>query len=460
MYAVLDIETTGGLYNEEGITEIAIYRFDGHKVTDQFISLINPEKEIQPFVVNLTGINNAMLRSAPKFYEVAKRIVEITEGCIIVAHNALFDYRVLQTEFRRLGFDFQRKSICTVELAKKLIPEQPSYSLGKLVRSLGIAVSDRHRASGDALATLKLFKLLLAKDTKKIIVQETLKSETTGTLPPKLLDIVEKLPTSVGVFYIYGEEGKILYIGRAKNIKKKVNQLFTGINKKSKRIQKEVKAVTYEETGSELVSLLKENEELKRNRPVYNRHPKQKPYNFALYEKEDENGYLQLYIDKADSRKNMLTTFSNIHEAKNILFKLTEEFTLCPKINGISEAKKNCYHFTVNKCMGACIQKEEPQVYNQRVAEAKKKYSYPYSNMVIIDKGREIDERSAIVIESGGFIGLGFYNLNYQINNPQVLSSVITKMNNKADANHIIQSYLRKHNNLKIINITQTVPND
>src|SRR6187402_2892404 len=127
MYAILDIETTGGQFNEEGITEIAIYKFDGHEVVDQFISLVNPEKEIQPFVVKLTGINNAMLRSAPKFYEVAKRIIEITEDCIVVAHNASFDYRILRTEFRRLGFHFQRPTLCTVELAQQLLPEQQSY---------------------------------------------------------------------------------------------------------------------------------------------------------------------------------------------------------------------------------------------------------------------------------------------------------------------------------------------
>ncbi|HEX8577535.1 MAG TPA: 3'-5' exonuclease, partial [Flavobacterium sp.] len=161
MYAILDIETTGGQFNEEGITEIAIYKFDGHEITDQFISLINPEIPIQPFVAKLTGINNEMLRLAPKFFEVAKRIIEITQDCIIVAHNTVFDYRILRTEFRRLGYDFQSKTICTVELAQKLLPEQPSYSLGKLVRALGIPMADRHRASGDALATVKLFKMLL-----------------------------------------------------------------------------------------------------------------------------------------------------------------------------------------------------------------------------------------------------------------------------------------------------------
>ena len=175
MYAILDIETTGGKFNEEGITEIAIYKFDGHEVLDQFISLVNPEREIQEFVVKLTGINSKMLRNAPKFYEVAKRIVEITKDCILIAHNAAFDYRILRTEFNRLGFDFQRNTLCTVELSQQLMPNQPSYSLGKLTRSLGIPITDRHRASGDALATIQLFKLLLEKDTKKNIIQNSIK---------------------------------------------------------------------------------------------------------------------------------------------------------------------------------------------------------------------------------------------------------------------------------------------
>ena len=138
MYAIVDVETTGGQFNDEGITEIAIYKYDGTDVVDQLISLVNPEKPIQPFVVKLTGISTPMLRNAPKFHEIAKRIVEITEDCILVAHNANFDYRVLKTEFSRLGYNFEKSTLCTVELSKKLIPNMPSYSLGKLVRSLGI----------------------------------------------------------------------------------------------------------------------------------------------------------------------------------------------------------------------------------------------------------------------------------------------------------------------------------
>jgi DNA polymerase-3 subunit epsilon len=179
MYAILDIETTGGKYNEEGITEIAIYKFDGHQVVDQFISLVNPEREIQPFVVKLTGINNAMLKNAPKFFEIAKRIIEITDNCTLVAHNANFDNRILTTEFKRLGYDYEKQTLCTVELSKKLIPDLPSYKLGNLCHSLAIPISSRHRADGDAMATVQLFKLLLNKDVDKEIVKKSIKRTNT-----------------------------------------------------------------------------------------------------------------------------------------------------------------------------------------------------------------------------------------------------------------------------------------
>ena len=174
-----------------------------------------------------------MLKSAPKFYEVAKRIIEITNDCVLVAHNTAFDYRILRTEFRRLGFDFNKQTLCTVELSQKLLPEQPSHSLGKLVRALGIPMADRHRASGDALATLKLFQLLLAKDTEKNIVKELIKTEVLKGITPKLFSIIESVTSNTGVYYIHNESGRIIYIGKSKNIKKRINQHFTGIDKKS-----------------------------------------------------------------------------------------------------------------------------------------------------------------------------------------------------------------------------------
>ncbi|WP_333600715.1 exonuclease domain-containing protein [Flavobacterium sp.] len=451
MYAILDIETTGGQFNEEGITEIAIYKFDGHEIVDQFISLVNPEKPIQPFVVKLTGINNAMLRSAPKFYEVAKRIIEITEDCIVVAHNASFDYRILRTEFNRLGYDYIKPTLCTVELSQKLIPGQASYSLGKLVRSLGIPVTDRHRASGDAMATVKLFKMLLAKDVEKEILISLIKAEIKKGLSPKLLDIVESMPSKTGIYYIHNEKGDLIYIGKSRNIKKRINQHFTGTSGKSKKIQRDVFAVTYEVTGSELIALLKESEEIKINKPVYNTAQRKSIFQWALYQEKDENGYMTLKVLKADGRKKEITSFSSIQEGKNMLFKVTSEYHLCQKLNGLYETQNGCFQHKIKECNGACLGKELPETYNERVAEFIQNASFENNNMVIIDRGRSVDERSAVLIENGIYKGYCFFDLNYQVNNIEILKNIIIPMQNNRDTKTIIQGYLRKNKVMKII---------
>jgi len=453
LYAILDIETTGGQFNEEGITEIAIYKFDGHEIVDQFISLVNPEIPIQPFVVKLTGINNAMLQNAPKFFEVAKRIIEMTQDCIIVAHNASFDYRILRTEFRRLGYDFNQQTLCTVELSKKLLPEQTSHSLGKLVRALGIPMADRHRASGDALATVKLFQLLLAKDTEKEIVKEFIKSEIQKGIAPKLLDILEDMPSKTGVYYIHNENGNLIYIGKSKNIKKRINQHFTGTNSKSKKIQAAVFRVTYEETGSELVALLKESEEIKINKPIFNRAQRRSLFQIALYAEKDENGYLNLKLQKADGRKKEITSFTSMQEGKNALFRITSKYHLCQKLTGLYETKEACFQYKIKECDGACIGKIAADEYNLRVQEFINKNSFDSQNMVISDKGRTIHERSAILIENGIYKGYAFYALNYQINKIEILRNIIIPMQNNRDTRTIIQASIRKNKQLKIIKL-------
>jgi len=379
MYTVLDIETTGGKYNEEGITEIAIHKFDGHEVIDKFISLVNPEKEIQPFVVKLTGINNKMLRTAPKFHEVAKRIVEITEDTILVAHNAQFDYRILRTEFRRLGYDFERKTLCTVDFSKKLLPDAESHSLGKLVRSLGIPVSDRHRANGDALATLKLFKLLLAKDSNKTILKTVLRAETTGELSQRQLDIVANLPVATGLFYMYNKDGEIIYLSRSSNIRKRVNQQFIKPGSRSRKMQKETRKVTYEKTGSDLVAQLKEYEELQRNKPYFNQ-PKSKYFTHGLFSDYDENGYLRFKISSIKKDEMVILTFNGRESGASFLQKINTEFEKFDSSLDVEE-------------------------YNSKTEALLTKYSIRQRNVVIKDKGREIGEQSVILIRDGIYKG-------------------------------------------------------
>ncbi|MGB5378604.1 exonuclease domain-containing protein [Muriicola sp.] len=372
MYAILDIETTGGKYNEEGITEIAIHKFDGQQVLDQFITLVNPEREIQPFVVNLTGINSKMLQTAPKFHEVAKRIVEITENTVLVAHNAQFDYRILRTEFRRLGYNFERKTLCTVDLAKKLIPEAESHSLGKLVRSLGIPVSDRHRANGDALATLKLFKILLTKDLDKTIITEVTRAETHGELSHRQLKIVDLMPSETGVYYMHNKDGKMIYIGKSTNIKKRVNEHFTSNAKLARSLQKETRKITFEQTGNELMAFLKVREELKRNSPKYRT--------------------------------------------------LKKETCLVLNINGKEKGAMD------NICLTG-------------------------KDLMVVDKGRTIGERSAILIRNGELKGMGFYDLNYQINNIHILETIMTPVEGNAEILQEVEAYLNHKKVIKIVEL-------
>ena len=394
-----------------------------------------------------------MLRNAPKFYEVAKRIIEITKDCIVVAHNAQFDYRVLRTEFSRLGFDYERNTLCTVELSKKLIPDQDKYSLGKLVRSLGIPISDRHRANGDAMATVKLFKLLLSKDAKKTIITNSVKTEVKRKLAPKLLDIVEELPSITGVYYMHKEGGDIVYIGKSKNIKKRVLQHFTASTRKAKNIQREVIAVTYEDTGSELIALLKESEEIKTNKPIYNRAQRRSIFQFALYETKTEEGYISFEINKTDFRKKAITSFASMKEGKRFLETISEKYQLCQGVNGLYNASPHCFQYRIKECAGACNSEENIDVYNKRAQKFIEDHSYKNNNLIIVDRGRQHDERSAILIENGVYKGFGFFDLNHQITNLDILRKLITPMQNNRDVQHIIQSYLRRKRVMKVIEI-------
>ena len=424
MYSIVDVETTGGKYNEEGITEIAIYKFDGINIIDQFISLLNPEIPIQPFVQQLTGINNKMLTKSPKFFQVAKRILEITENTILVAHNSSFDYRMLKIEFDRLGFEFKIPQLCTVKLSKKLIPKMESYKLGKLVKSLGIPISNRHRAAGDAMATVELFKLLLIKDKNKEIVNKLIKKDD-NKIHNKFVKIIEDLKNVTGIYYLYNDCGDIIYIGKSKNIKNRVNQHITGKSNKSLKIQLELNNVSFETCGNELISLLKESEEIKTHKPKYNKALKNEIFKFGLELCNDSNDFKFLRISHFQENIDFIETYSSLKNANNRLSIIYEKFEISDKKSLIN---------------------------NSKIEYFIKHISYPFPNMIIIDKGRNIDEKSVILIKNSKYIGFGYFTLNYQITNYEILESLITRTNKKNNFDKLIINYLKKNKVEKIIN--------
>ena len=393
-----------------------------------------------------------MLRNAPKFHEVAKRILEITEDTIFVAHNTSFDYRILKTEYSRLGYNFKRNTLCTLELSKKLILDMNSYSLGKLTKQLGIPLTQRHRASGDALATVKLFKLLLDKDLEKNIIIDNIKNTSKSNLPKNLNEILNELPSSTGIYYMHNKNSEIIYIGKSKNIKKRVNQHFTGKDVKSHKLQINTISVSYDETGSELIALLKESNQVKLHKPIYNRKLRKSIYPFGIYKNKDVNNYINLSISKISSSNEPLTTFKNMNNAISFLNKLINENDLCQKLCGIYKSNNNCFRYTINECSGACIKLEDSQKYNNRLTKAIKYLNFENKNFAIIDKGRNVEENSFVLVENGLFIGLGYFNLNFQINNIEVLKKILISMEHNKDSQQIIQSSLKKSKGIRILN--------
>ncbi len=359
MYAVVDIETTGSRPGDDRITEIAILIHDGEKVIRTFTSLINPERSIPFQISQLTGITDEMVREAPRFPEVARQIVEFTGGMVFVAHNVRFDYSFLKAEFGSLGYNYSRKTLCTVRLSRKLIPGLPSYSLGKLCESLKIPLKNRHRAFGDAEATAILLDRMLKLDQSPEIVHYIEGEIKAQTLPPRITrDQVLALPESIGVYYFLDERGQIIYVGKSVNIRSRIIQHFAMDYKSRKSIEfkERIADISFELTGSELVALLLESDEIKRLKPPYNTAQKRSGGAFwGLYEDVDKSGYVTLRADRVTGNSEPLTTLENFQKAQNFLYRKIEQFGLCLQKCGLHKTGGPCFNFHIRKCSGACL---------------------------------------------------------------------------------------------------------
>jgi len=457
LYAVVDIETTGGSPKTEKITEIAIYIFDGGKVIDEFVSLVNPEKNIPYYITALTGISNEMVADAPKFFEIAKKIVEITEEKILVAHNASFDYKFIKAEFKALGYDYTRENMCTLRLSRKLLPGHRSYSLGKLCADLDIEIRDRHRASGDALATVELLDMLLNRvnDSGDAEIIKNSVSANLKNLHPNLDDkVLKSLPEETGVYYFRNDQNQVIYIGKSKNIRKRVlSHLSNNGSRRSIELKESIADIDFEITGSELIALLVESSEIKKHGPRFNRAQKRVTMQYGLYAKKNEAGYYELRIDKTANRINESpeTCFRNKTEAKAILTKLIERHWLCQKLCGMYDTEGACFHYEIRQCNGACIGKESADIYNKRAMKAISSFYQQHKNMLIIDKGRENNERSVVQLENGKYLGYGFLNTEESYLQLEDIKDCIRMFEDNRDVHQIIRTYLNRFEVEKVI---------
>lgn len=442
MYAVIDVEATGGKSGEESIIEIAIFLYDGEKVIDQVISLVQPDREIDAYVQKLTRITPHMVSTAPKFHEVAKRIIEITDGAILVGHNIGFDYRMLKQEFRKLGYTYYRETIDTLSLSEKHFPDAESYSLGKLSRALGIPVSDRHRASGDARATLGLFQILQDKDSGKDII--TKENALTGTKPNafKFDSLLKGLPNEIGILYVLNQDNRVIYLSKSENIAQSARKLLTGKSNLSNKIKLSVSKITYESTGNELISWLKENHEIKTLKPILNENKKKLHFPFSIYV-EESKGFKQLSIDHTHSiQKHSVLKMSSYNNALRFLSLISEEYELCSKINGIYRGKGSCLGYAVGECHGACVGKESAESYNHRVDSFLNKICLVNKSILIIGKGRSLSEKSFIWVKNTACKGYGFFDLNHQIKTEKLVRNRMVPVEENEDLDSIVRGFL------------------
>ncbi|GGI25770.1 exonuclease domain-containing protein [Pedobacter mendelii] len=412
LYAIVDIETTGGHASANGITEVAINIHDGNEVVERYSTLINPQINIPIYITALTGIDNEMVKSAPTFAEVALQIYQLLNGKVFVAHNVNFDYSFLKYHLAAAGYDLQCKKLCTVRMSRKVFPGKVSYSLGKLCSTLQIPLQNRHRAAGDADATSLLFNLLQQHDVDGVIFEMLKKTSKEQVLPPHLdKAAVTRLPNQPGVYYFKDNKGKIIYVGKAKDLKKRVTSHFTG-NKPNRQRQdflKNIYNIDYVVCGTELMALILEANEIKRLWPENNRAMKRYEHKYDLYVFEGQNGYLRLAIDKHKTNNKPLQSFNNLLEGYNFLNHLINTYQLCAKLCYLQKAATKCTAHENGQCFGACSGIETVAIYNKRLNAALEDIQNMQPSFALVDEGRKDEELSCLVVEKGKFYGMGYF---------------------------------------------------
>jgi len=444
MYAIIDVETTGGSPSIDRVIEIAVIVFDGSNIIEQYSSLVNPRRNIDKYVTQLTGITDKMVKDAPVFEEIKDKILQMTEGNIFVAHNVKFDYGMMRSEYKRLGIDFVRKHIDTVTLSQKVLPGFSSYSLGSLCDSLGIVIENRHRALGDAEATVKLLDIILKQNTsKKHIEIELNHGIDPAILPPNItLGELEKLPEEAGVFYFKDSNDKVLFIDASKNVRREVIKFFNKAEGLPERqiSHQAITQIDYQATGNELIARLWAYHELRESAPPFNKKPKDYKFSHGIYITTDSEGFKHLQVERLDYPEGEVALkFQGKGTAIKVLHKIILEGHLQVQ-------------FSLLKKMTDPEQRENfKKSYNEKVEKTVRKYLYKNTNFFIVGDGRRPDENSVVWIENSNYRGFGYICPELSEINVENLMASIKPQTDDLEIQKIIRQELRKAKGLRLI---------
>lgn len=442
MYAVIDIETSGGKFGEERIIEVAVFRYEDGEITDQFISLVNPEGPIQPYVQRLTGITPKMVRRAPKFHEIAKRLVEVTQDAVFVAHNVNFDYRVVQEEFSRLGYDYQRRTLDTITHAQRLIPGLKAYGLETLCEALGIMNTSRHRADGDARATVKLLSILLDKDTEKKI-EKIARNRQDTTPDHNFSELTSKLYNTTGLYYIHDRNGEVIFIGQSNNLRNKIDRHFLATNERAIQLQSEADSIKIEPTGSELIALITEHLELKKLRPRWNKRTDKFAMSYGLFADSDDDKHLRGFRIQKVKKENPILHVADEEAGIEVAAKYCRNFGLEPKDVALSRQ--------LDRMQAAYNEYLEPK--KIKAVSVKKRVwrsAMPFTNAMFIDQGRKTGEKSVVIWEDGKLRGYGFFDLEYQLSDIDTVKRSMTSVASSSYLSSLVYDHYRRGKFLEV----------
>ena len=412
LYAIVDIETTGGHASGAGITDIAIVVHDGQQVLDTYQSLVNPCRPIPRYIQGLTGITDAMVSTAPLFEEIAETVAGMLRGKVFVAHNVNFDYSFVKHQLEQSGHPFDARKLCTIRYARKVVPGLRRYGLSALCPELGTLHQDRHRALGDAEATARLFSYLVARDLNEELAKLLKGRNTEQYLPPHVpVEQINSLPPVPGVYYFYNAAGKPVYVGKALNLKKRVKSHFSNnkTNRQKADFLREIHRISYTPVATDLMAHILESVEIRRLWPSHNKSQRGYHPRFGLFSYEDQNGFLRLTVEKHRLIAPSFYAFNTVNEGFRRLRTMLEDFDLCPRLCGLSPAHVVCGEEAEDapyKCGGAC--KELPENYNVRVAEATAWLTDNLPTFALFDEGRTPEEQSCIVVRRGNLCGMGY----------------------------------------------------
>ena len=444
LYAIVDIETTGSYAAGNGITEIAIAIHDGQQVIDFYETLVNPHQQIPYFIQSLTGITNQMVSKAPSFHEVAGQVNELLQDKVFVAHNVNFDYSFVKHHLQEAGYRLEEKKLCTVRLARKILPGKRSYSLGKLCREVGISIANHHRAGGDTMATAHLFTMLVDNDANGVIAGMLKGRNREQYLPPHLpVEQLDNLPRTTGVYYFYNGTGKTIYVGKANNIFKRVKSHFSN-NKPGKQKQdflRDIHRISYKECATELMAHILESTEIRRLWPIYNRSQRGYLPQFGLFVYEDRSGFKRFAIEKNKNYYKPLYTFNTLIEGHNWLRELIAEFDLCPRLCNLAKVA-DCDNGEVSaNTKWDCAVHNEPKKYNRKIDRAIDWIGKNLPSFAFLDKGIDDDEQSCILVKKGNFYGMGYIRQGMQLNDIELLQEKLEPYQD----NDYIRNLVLKH---------------